>query len=126
LTDTILGAIIGAIIGVGGAIIGVALAFGLTWWRDAQREAKVNRSVRQLLRLECSQNVRMLKAYWYLVSVDGVYLPDVGLLARVGASPQEVIYDKRQRLANEPMPVWSRQMWESHLNMAAQALNDPI
>jgi hypothetical protein len=63
--------------------------------------------------------------YWSKVSADGVHIPGIGMLVGVGMSFQEVEYDKRQRLAREPMPVWGRQVWDSQASMVAQALNDP-
>ena len=114
-----------AIIGVVGVIVGVVLGWALNRWQETRRAAEVRRSVRMLLRLEWHQNVKALLDYWGKVSIDGVHLPDVGTLVGVSASPQEVEYDKRQRLAREPMPVWGRLMWESQAGLVAQALNDP-
>jgi hypothetical protein len=120
MNDTIIGAIIGAIFG----IVGVVVGFLLNWWRDTRHAADVSRDVRKQLRLECRQNVTALLDYWAKVTIAGVHLPDAGWL-QVGTSPQEGEYDKRQRLAHEPMPVWRRLMWESQVSKVAQALNDP-
>jgi tetratricopeptide (TPR) repeat protein len=86
---------------------------------------KAEHSAVMLLRLECQQNVKALLDYWAKVSADGVHIPGVGILVGVGMSFQEIEYDKRQCLAREPMPVWGRQVWDSHASIVAQALNDP-
>jgi hypothetical protein len=113
-----------ALVGVVGILLGVVLAWGLNLLQDWLHQRQVRHRVRLLLRLECKRNVAALIEFWGFVSRDGVYLPDKGWLVSVGPSFSEAEYDKRQRLAVWPLPVWGRHMWESQAGLLPDALNE--
>jgi hypothetical protein len=113
-----------ALIGVVGILLGVVLAWGLSLLQDWLHQRQVRDRVRLLLRLECKRNVAALIEFWGIVSRDGVYLPQKGWLVSVGPSFSEAEYDKRQRLASWPLPVWVRLMWESQAGLVPVALNE--
>lgn len=98
-------------------ILGVILGWALNRWQAWRRETQARRNVRLLLWLECRQNVAALMEYWGKVSNEGVHLPGIGMLVGIGTSHEEGAFDKRQRLAREPMPVWgascgrARRVW---------------
>lgn len=118
-----------AIIGVLSVILGVILGWALNWWtsqvQERRRDAQERRSVRLLLRLECSQNLAALFTFWDKVSSPGVHLPEVGELVGVASSGYEDIFDRHQRLAREPLPAWGRLMWESQVDKIATTLSRP-
>jgi hypothetical protein len=108
------------------ALAGVTLGWILNWWtgqRQVQkREAQIRQDVRLLLELECTKNLSALFEYWGKVSSDRVYIPGVGELVNVGASNDEGTFNKRQRLAREPLPAWGHLMWDGQVSRLAAAL----
>ncbi len=112
MNDTLLG----AIIGVGGVLLGVVLTSAVNWRQGRAREQQERRGVRLLLRLESAQNLQALSEFWDKVVSTTFW--EIG----VGYSPEEEEFHNRQRLATVPMPVWGHLMWESQAGLMAMAL----
>lgn len=119
MNDALLTGIIG--------LVGVVLGWVLNWWttrrQERKREEQERRGVRLLLRQECKHNVAALCEFWGTLAREGVHVPEAGMLLGIGTSWDEGEFDKRQRLAREPLPVWRHLMWESQAGLAAIALS---
>lgn len=122
MNSALLGAISSGIFALLGIILGWALNWVTSQRQEWKRASQVRQSVRLLLRLECRQNIVALLAYWDSVASEGVHLPGVGMLAELSTSIEEGDFDKRQRLALQPLPVWRNLMWKSHASVVATAL----
>lgn len=107
-----------ALVGVAGTVIGVVLGWGLNWWQGQAQGRRVRRGVRQLLRLECAQNSKVLKEFWQKVVGARNFVPGAGY------APDELEFHKRQRLASVPLSAWGHLMWESQAGLLATALSE--
>lgn len=116
-------ALLTGLIGLVGAILGWGLNAWTTWFQERRSEAQERQGVRELLRLESKQNIVALVDLWTKVFKEEVNIPGVGVLVGLGYSQDEGDFDKRQRLALEPMPEFSFLMWTSQARLLAKALS---
>jgi hypothetical protein len=104
-------------------LLGVILGVALGSWQEQRRAAQARRGVRLLLKLEIQQNLAALFEFRERVSGERIWLPAEGFLTEVGASLDEGEFNKRQRLAREPLPEWRHLMWQSQAGLTAMALS---
>ena len=110
-------AILGAVIGVFGAILGTVIGHFLSERaaknRESRLEEKQVRSVRTLISIEIDHNLSLLKKFWKKISSEGIDEQDQERKKRILAG----------RLIESPIPAWSEAMWESQAPLLANALN---
>lgn len=101
-------------------LIGVAVGFALNeiagWARHARTVTEERRAARTLLRLECQQNLAVLKEFWDKVTTAAYLVQTVAYLN------EELEFHKRLRLVSLPPPAWSHLMWASQAGSLAKAL----
>jgi hypothetical protein len=69
------------------------------------------------------RNLAALDEAWARVTSDYIWVPEVGQLAGIGASPDDVDFNRRQRLAREPMPIWSHLVWQAQISVTPTPLS---
>jgi hypothetical protein len=106
-------AIIASVIGVGGVILGVALASIINAFGRKRQERREKRNVRRVLRWENDYNRRNLEDFWRKITLEP---PLQGL-------PEEIAFDRRQRLAREYLQPWGHAMWQSEAPRLSTVLN---
>jgi hypothetical protein len=96
--------------GFGGAVIGVALAESVHFWRDRLSKQERLRHVRVLLRREMQHNQDSLRQYRESLDLEESATPST--------------YEMGRRAAFAPLPRCGHLMWESQAPSLADALDD--
>jgi hypothetical protein len=102
-------AILASLIGVGGVIVGVVLAWGF----DKRKQARERRDIRRVLRWENDYNLKALEDFWRKVTLE----------PPPQRQPAETDFEKRARLARGFLQPWGHAMWQSEAPRLSAVLN---